>query len=74
MAAKDNQSVDSQGRKVLQALSQAPGPLGSKQIGEAAGLDGKLVGDLIKGLKAQGLVESPVRCKWGLTPAGKAGL
>ncbi len=36
-----------------------------------AGLDGKVVSDVIKGLKSQGLVDSPVRCKYGLTAAGQ---
>lgn len=74
MSAKKNDAADGQGRKVLQAMAKAAGPLAPKQIGEAVGLESKAVSDIIKGLKAQGLVDSPVRCKWGITDAGKASL
>jgi predicted transcriptional regulator len=71
MTAMDKNALGQEGLQVLQALAQAPGPQAPKQIAQAAGLDGKLVSDVIKGLKSQGLVDSPVRCKYGLTPAGQ---
>lgn len=71
MTATDKNALGPEGRQVLQALAQAAAPQAPKQIAQAAGLDGKLVSDLIKGLKSQGLVDSPVRCKYGLTPAGQ---
>ncbi len=71
MAAKDKNSVDEFGLKVLKTMAAAASPQGPKQIAEAAGLDGKLVSDQIKDLKNLGLVDSPVRCKYAITPAGK---
>lgn len=71
MTAKDSNALDATGRKVLKTMAAAASPQGPKQIAEAAGLDGKVVSDQIKGLKSQGLVDSPVRCKYAITAAGK---
>lgn len=71
MTAKDQNALDATGLKVLKTMAAAASPQGPKQIAEAAGLDGKLVSDQIKGLKNLGLVDSPVRCKYAITAAGK---
>lgn len=71
MTAKDKTALGQEERQVLQALAQAGGPQAPKQIAQAADLEGKVVSEVIKGLKSQGLVDSPVRCKYGLTPAGQ---
>jgi predicted transcriptional regulator len=71
MTAKDKNALDATGIKVLKTLAAAGDPRAPKQIAEAAGLDGKVVSDQIKGLKALGLVDSPVRCKYAITAAGK---
>jgi Mn-dependent DtxR family transcriptional regulator len=70
--AGEKTALDAEAKKVLKAMKTAGGPAAPKQIAEAAGLDGKKVSDIIKGLKGQGLVESPVRCKWAITEAGKS--
>lgn len=74
MASKDSSALAAQGREVLEALAQAGAPQAPKQIAQASGLESKLVSDLIKGLKGQGLVDSPVRCKYGITAAGQESL
>ena len=74
MATKDTAALKEAGRKVLETLAQSGTPQAPKQIALATGLDPKLAGDAIKDLKVQGLVDSPVRCKYGLTPAGQASL
>ena len=61
-------------KKILQALAGCSGPCGSKEIVEATGLDKKVVSDQIAALKKQGLVDSPVRCKYGITAEGKTSL
>jgi predicted transcriptional regulator len=61
-------------RQVLEALAKCAGPCGSKDIAEATGLDKKAVSDQITALKKQGLVDSPIRCKYGITAEGKASL
>lgn len=60
--------------KILQALAACGGPCGSKEIVEATGLDKKVVSDQIAALKKKGLVDSPVRCKYGITAEGRASL
>lgn len=69
--AKDPALLQEAGRKVLKALADSPAPQAPKQIAATVGLDGKLVGDAIKALKDQGLVDSPVRCKYAITDSGR---
>lgn len=64
----------SESKLILEALAKCGGPCGSKDIAEATGLDKKVVSDQIATLKKQGLVDSPVRCKYGITAAGKLSL
>ncbi len=59
---------------ILEALSKCEAPCGTKDIVEATGLDKKIVTDQIALLKKQGLVDSPVRCKLGITAAGRASI
>ncbi len=66
--------TDNESKKVLQALAKCDGPCGSKDIAEATGLDKKVISSRITALKKQGLVDSPVRCKYGITAEGKANL
>jgi predicted transcriptional regulator len=66
--------TDNESKKVLEALAKCAGPCGSKDIAEATGLDKKVISNQIAALKKQGLVDSPVRCKYGITAEGKASL
>lgn len=61
-------------KQVLEVLAKFTAPCGTKDIAEAAGLDKKVVSSQISALKKQGLVDSPVRCKYGITEEGKASL
>ncbi|MCB2226432.1 MAG: helix-turn-helix domain-containing protein [Desulfarculaceae bacterium] len=65
-------SVDD--KKVLKALSGAKEPMSNKQVAESAGLESKQVSGTMSALKKEGLVESPVRCKYSITAAGKKAL
>ena len=65
-------SLDEKSKKVLQALARADAPLANKQIANASGLDGKEVTAAVKALKSAGMVDSPARCKYGLTDQGKS--
>lgn len=62
------------GVKVLKALASGEGPFSSKEIAELAGLEAKQVSCQMSNLKKKGLVDSPVRCKYAITNAGKAEL
>jgi predicted transcriptional regulator len=64
----------SESTQVLEALTRCAGPCGTKDIAEATGLDKKVIGNQIAALKKQGFVDSPVRCKYGITAEGKASL
>ena len=59
-------------KQILQALANCEKPCGSKEIATATGLDPKVVSAKITELKKQGFVDSPVRCKYGITANGKA--
>jgi len=63
-------TIDDVQKKVLQTLAGFDTPAGNKDLAQAAGLEGKEVTKAIKGLKSKGLVDSPVRCKYTVTPAG----
>ncbi|RZW17798.1 MAG: ArsR family transcriptional regulator [Desulfobulbaceae bacterium] len=56
---------------ILEALAGTEAPWGSKDIVAATGLDKKVVSNKIAAMKKAGLVDSPVRCKYGVTEAGK---
>jgi len=63
--------LDADQKKLLEALSKLNKPASGKEAAAASGLDEKLVGKLIGKLKTQGFVDTPVRCKYGVTEAGK---
>lgn len=58
-------------RKVLEALDKCDAPCGSKDVIGATGLDKKIISKEITALKKKGLVDSPVRCKYGITEEGQ---
>lgn len=64
----------SETKQILEALANAEKPCGNKDLVEVTGLDKKIVSKHITALKKQGLVDSPVRCKYGITDEGKANL
>ncbi|MBS4014795.1 MAG: MarR family transcriptional regulator [Bacteroidetes bacterium] len=52
--------------KVISALTKAGKPLKPGEIAEMAGIDKKEVEKAIKTLKAEGKIDSPVRCFYGI--------
>lgn len=50
--------------KVLQVLKEAGEPLNAGKIAEISGIDRKEVDKAMKALKEEGVIVSPVRCKW----------
>jgi predicted transcriptional regulator len=67
-------NADADVKKILKTMASDSGPWANKQVAEKAGLDAKAVSGLMGKLKKQGLVDSPVRCKYAITDAGKAEL
>lgn len=70
--ASTGKGVGGDSKQILEALAKCEGPCGSKDLVQATGLDKSVVSDQLASLKKQGLVDSPVRCKYGITLAGKA--
>ena len=50
--------------QVLAAMRKAGEPLNAGKIAELTGLDRKEVDKAMKSLKDEGIIISPVRCKW----------
>lgn len=51
---------------IIRALEQSGKPMKGGEIAEASGIDKKEVDKLIKKLVAEGKIDSPVRCYYGL--------
>jgi len=66
--------LSSEQKQVLEAMANCEGPCASKDIATATGLDTKQVSCRITALKKKGYVDSPVRCKYGITSDGRAAL
>ena len=58
-------------KKVLQAMADCDGPCAAKDIAAATGLDAKMISSWITDFKKKGYVDSPVRCKYGITAEGR---
>lgn len=56
---------------ILQAMTGMESACGSKDIAQKAGLDTKQVSCQLTALKKKGLIESPARCVYSITAAGK---
>ncbi len=54
---------------VLETMKKAGVPLNAGKIAELSGLDRKVVDKAMADLKKEGLIVSPVHCKW--EPANK---
>ena len=59
----DHKTMDTK-EKVLATMKEAGQPLNAGKIAELSGLDRKEVDAAMKQLKAEGVIVSPVRCKW----------
>ena len=54
---------------ILEAMKKASEPVNAGKIVDLTGLDRKVVDKAMADLKKEGLIVSPVRCKW--EPANK---
>jgi len=70
----DSKKLSAEAQKIIKTLAESDKPLANKQLATATGLDSKVISSQIKALKAEGLVDSPARCKYGLTDQGKKAL
>ena len=58
-------------KNILATMGNMVSPLACKEIAQAAGLDNKALGCKLKSLQGMGYIDSPVRCKYAITDAGK---
>jgi predicted transcriptional regulator len=70
----DSKSLTDEQKQILAAMAECGGPCGTKEIAAATGCEAKTLSTKITDLKKQGLVDSPVRCKYGITAAGRDAL
>ncbi|MFH2122261.1 MAG: transcriptional repressor [Pseudomonadota bacterium] len=68
------QMLNDEQKKILQAMAECDGPCTAKEIASTTGLDAKMVSAKITDLKKKGYVDSPVRCKCGITAEGRAAM
>ena len=57
--------------KILKAVAEMDGPVATKDISEATGMPSKSISCRISALKKKGFIESPARCKYQITDAGR---
>ncbi len=70
MAGGTKQDLTEEQKKILEAFQSCEKPVGAKDIAEATGIDKKVVSSNITKLKKNSLLDSPVRCKYGITGDG----
>jgi Mn-dependent DtxR family transcriptional regulator len=66
-----SKTVTDEQKRVLEAMEKRGGPCTTKDISTSTGLDAKIVSKDIADLKKLGYVDSPVRCKCGITESGR---
>lgn len=64
-------ALTEQQRRLLAALANQQEACGSKELAAASGLDTKQVSAQLTALKKIGLITSPARCRYEITPEGK---
>lgn len=50
--------------KVLEIMREAGKPVSAGEVEKLSGIDRKEIDKAFKELKAEGAIQSPVRCKW----------
>lgn len=59
-------------KAILRALGELDKPSGCSDIGKQSGINWRTVMGKLKGLKKDGLVESPIKGKYIVTPKGRS--
>lgn len=63
--------LDEDLKSILKALAKMKSPAGNSDLEKASGIEKTKLASKIKKLKDAGLVDSPERCKYSITPEGK---
>lgn len=72
--ACSSKTLTDEQKRVLEAMEKCGGPCTTKEIAASTGLDAKGVSKDIADLKKLGYIDSPVRCKCGITDTGRNAL
>lgn len=69
-----NEGLSEEQKVILSTIAEINGPCACKDIAEKAGMESKAVSCKLTSLKNKGYIDSPARCKYAITAAGKAAL
>ncbi|MDH3392485.1 MAG: hypothetical protein OEL66_00635 [Desulfobulbaceae bacterium] len=61
-------------KKILTTMAGQTEPCACKEIAAASGMESKAVSCKLTALKNKGYIESPARCKYTITEAGRAAI
>jgi len=61
-------------KKILTTMAGQSGPCACKEIAAASGMESKSVSCKLTALKNKGYIDSPARCKYTITDAGRAAI
>lgn len=61
-------------KKILTTMADKTEPCACKEIAAASGMESKSVSCKLTALKNKGYIESPARCKYAITAAGRAAI
>ncbi|MEN8141455.1 MAG: ArsR family transcriptional regulator [Thermodesulfobacteriota bacterium] len=67
-------SLSDEHKEILQAMATMVEPSACKDIAAAIGQESKKVSCKLTSLKKKGYIQSPVRCKYEITSAGKSAI
>jgi ribosomal protein L44E len=73
-ACGKKEGLTSEQQALLAALAKTAAPAASRELAAMSGLDGKIVSCGLKSLKERGYIDSPARCRYSITAAGRAAL
>ncbi len=71
-ADKKKTDLTDEQESILKAIANSEAPCAGKEVAATLGLDPKVVSSKITALKKKGYVDSPVRCKYGITDEGRS--
>jgi len=61
-------------KKILTAMAGQNEPCACKEIAAASGMESKALSCKLTALKNKGYIDSPARCKYAITAAGRAAI
>ncbi|MDR0477980.1 MAG: winged helix-turn-helix domain-containing protein [Desulfobulbaceae bacterium] len=74
MSSGETGALNNDYKKILSALEKSKEPKAGKEIAAATGIEAKAVSCKMTALKKKGMVDSPERCKYAITVAGRDAL